>query len=278
MTSSSGDGEATAALGAARVAAPFPPLPGVRHSFVDLPGLAERHRVVCPDLRGAGWSGAPTAGYTRDQLLADVLALLDALHLDRVDVIGHDWGALLGFQLCLAHHDRVRRFLSLSVPHPYARFSPRMLAGVPSAWYQGVLVTPVLGPWAVRAGRQRLPRYLFEHFASDPAAWSAVDVELFLAPLRDPAVARAAGALYRGFIQPEAARIFGGSYRGTRLSTPTRVLVGVDDPVVRGELLGGYEGHADDLTVEVVPGASHWVVDERPDVVLARALRLFAVD
>lgn len=38
-------------------------------------------------------------GYTRDQLLADVVALLDALNLDRVQMIGHDWGALVGFQL-----------------------------------------------------------------------------------------------------------------------------------------------------------------------------------
>lgn len=94
--------------------------------------------------------------------------------------------------------------------------------------------------------------------------------------MRDPAVARAAGALYRSFIQPEALRIFSGSYRDTRLTTPTRLLLGAHDPVVRAEFLDGYQQYADDLTLEVVDDAAHWIVDERPDVVVERALELFA--
>jgi pimeloyl-ACP methyl ester carboxylesterase len=68
----------------------------------------------------------------------------------------------------------------------------------------------------------------------------------------------------------------GGSYRDTHLTTPTRVLIGAGDPAVRPEFLDGHQGHADDLTIEVVDGAAHWIVDERPDVVVARALELFA--
>jgi hypothetical protein len=113
-----------------------------------------------------------------------------------------------------------------------------------------LLVHP--GMAALGRGRPRLPRYLFRHFASDPSRWTYEDIELFLAPLRDPAVARAATALYRGFIQPEALRIVGDSYRKTRLTTPTRLLIGADEPVVRAEFLGGHEDHADDLAIEVV--------------------------
>lgn len=241
-----------------------------------IPGLAEHHRVICPDLRGAGWTDAPSAGYTRDQLLSDVVALMDALDLDRVRVIGHDWGALLGFQLCLTQPHRVQALVALAVPHPYSRVRAGLLRTLPHAWHQLAVVLPVLGPRLLGSGRQRLPRYLFRHFASDPSTWSDEDIDVFLAPLRDPAVARAGAALYRGFIQPEAARILTGSYRGTRLTTPTRVLIGADDPVVRAEFLGGYEAHCDDLSLEVVDRASHWIVDERPDVVVERALELFA--
>lgn len=288
--------------------APIPELEGVSHSFLDLPGLrmhvaeagsgdpvlllhgfpqhwwewrqvipslAERYRVIAPDLRGAGWTDAPAGGYTREQLLADVLALLDELQLDRVHVIGHDWGGLLGFQLSLSHPDRVGRLLAMSIPHPYSRFDLRQVPTMRHAWYQFPIITPVLGPWALSTGGQWLPRYLFRAFATDPS-WSAADIEVFLAPLRDPAVARAAGSLYRGFIQPEAIRIFRGSYRDTRLTTPTRLLVGVEDPIVRAEFLGGSADYADDLEIEVVDRASHWVVDERPDVVIARALEFFA--
>lgn len=241
-----------------------------------IPGLAEHFRVICPDLRGAGWTDAQPSGYTRDQLLADVVALLDALNLERVRVIAHDWGALLGFHLCLSHPRRVQRYLALSVPHPYSRFRAGLVSTLPHAWYQIAVVLPLVGPRLLSKGRQRLPRHLFRHFATDPTIWSDEDLELFLAPLRDPAVARAGSALYRHFIQPEALRIFGGSYRGTRLTTPTRLLIGAEDPVVRPEFLGDYEAHADDLALDVVDGASHWIVDERPDVVLERALPFFA--
>lgn len=80
-----------------------------------LPGLAAHYRVICPDLRGAGWTDAPLTGYDREQLLADVVALLDALELDRVCLIAHDWGALLGYELCLSAPHRVRKYVSLGV-------------------------------------------------------------------------------------------------------------------------------------------------------------------
>ena len=55
---------------------------------------------------------------------------------------------------------------------------------------------------------------------------------------------------------------------------PTVILCGADDPVMRPELLGGYEDHADDLTIEVVPNASHFIPDEQPAEVAAHALEL----
>jgi pimeloyl-ACP methyl ester carboxylesterase len=67
-----------------------------------------------------------------------------------------------------------------------------------------------------------------------------------------------------------------GGYRDTRLTTPTRLIIGAEDPSVRAELLGGAEGFADDLTLEVIDGASHFVVDDRPDAVIEHALKLFA--
>jgi pimeloyl-ACP methyl ester carboxylesterase len=289
---------------------PFPQLDGVEHRFVDLPGLrmhvaeagsgepvlllhgfpqhwwewrkvipglAEHYRVICPDLRGAGWSDAPRKGYGRDQLVADVVALLDELGLDRVRVIGHDWGALVAFQLCLSHPDRVRTHLSLSIPPPFFEFDTRMVLGIVTrAWFNLLTPVPLLGPLLLGRADQRMVRYMLYSFTVDPDALREKDVELFVAPFRQPARARAGSALYRGFIMPEAVRIMAGRYRHLRLSTPTRVLVGADDPNMRPELLHGYQDFVDDLELELVVGASHFVADDRPDVVVERALELFA--
>src|SRR3954462_2715481 len=58
--------------------------------------LAERYRVICPDIRGLGWSegrgiGARMDDYSLRALTADLVGLLDALGLDRVRLVGHDW-------------------------------------------------------------------------------------------------------------------------------------------------------------------------------------------
>lgn len=240
-----------------------------------IPGLAERYRVICPDLRGAGWTQTPASGYDREHLLADVLGLLDAYGLDRVHVVAHDWGAIVGFLLCLRHPERVGRYISCAVPHPYVRFDRRMVPGMWRTWYQAAIVTPGLGPYLLSSGKQPLARHLLREYVADRAIWSEADLETFLARMREPGRGQAAAALYRGFILPEAVRILSGAYRDLRLTTPTRVLAGTKDPIVRPELLGGYEDHADDLRVEAIEGASHFLVDEEPSAVLECALAFF---
>ena len=67
-----------------------------------------------------------------------------------------------------------------------------------------------------------------------------------------------------------------GLYQDARLTVPTRLLFGVEDVVLRPELLAGYERHADEMTVEEVPGCGHFIADERPDLVAERARDFFA--
>ncbi|WP_442972117.1 alpha/beta fold hydrolase, partial [Rhodococcus sp. T7] len=172
---------------------------------------------------------------------------------------------------------RVRKHLSLGVPHPFVRFDPRLLTAIARhGWFEPVIAAPFLGPSLLGRGRQRLTYHLLRGFTTGRNTWSERDVELFAGRLREPARAHAASALYRCFIMRQAARIMTGAYRHTRLATPTRVLVGAEDPIVRPEFLGGFEGHTDDFGVQFVDGASHFLVDERPDVVLERSLAFFA--
>ena len=288
----------------------FPDLPGVEHRFVEfpdglrmhvaeagqgdpvlllhgfpqhwwewrgvIPALAEHHRVIVPDLRGTGWTDAPRTGYERDQLLADVVVLLDAVEIDRVHVIAHDWGALVGFLLCFEQPERVRSFMSIAIPHPYIRFTPKALPAFRHLWFQYVVATPGVGPRLLRSGRQLLLRRIIRGFSSPRTTWTDDDLDVYADRMLEPARARAASSLYRGLILPEIARIARGRYRDQRLTAPTVILCGADDPVMRPELLGGYENNADDLTIEVVPDASHFIPDEQPDAVAAHALELIA--
>ncbi len=84
--------------------------------------VAAGYRVIAPDTRGCGESAiAPgVSDYRVEQLVADLVALLDVLGVGKVRVVGHDWGAIQGWQLAIRHPERVERFVALSVGHPNA--------------------------------------------------------------------------------------------------------------------------------------------------------------
>ncbi|XP_008807392.3 epoxide hydrolase A-like [Phoenix dactylifera] len=81
-------------------------------------GLAARgYRAIAPDLRGYGDTDAPpdVASYSALHIVGDLVALLDALALPHVFVVGHDWGALIAWYLCMFRPDKVKALVNLSV-------------------------------------------------------------------------------------------------------------------------------------------------------------------
>jgi pimeloyl-ACP methyl ester carboxylesterase len=240
-----------------------------------IPGLAERHRVICPDLRGFGWSDAPPGRYEKEELAGDIVALLDALELERVGLIGHDWGGFIGFVLCLRHPERFDRYLALNTGHPFLTVDARTLGTLWRFWYQQVIAMPGLGVRALSRGDQRFLRFLYRWVTVDRDAWSAEDTELFLAQLREPARAQAGVALYRTFQLREFLPILRGRYKTLRLRTPTLFLHGTSDPVIRPAFLRGYEAYADDMQLEFIDGVGHFIADEAPALVVERALEFF---
>ncbi|XP_077240676.1 epoxide hydrolase 1-like [Tasmannia lanceolata] len=88
-----------------------------RHQMV---GLAARgYRAVAPDLRGYGDTDAPSShtSYTAFQLVGDLIALIDNLGQDQVYLVGHDWGAIVAWYLCLFRPDKVKALVNLSVSY-----------------------------------------------------------------------------------------------------------------------------------------------------------------
>uniref|UniRef100_A0A0E0P3F8 soluble epoxide hydrolase n=1 Tax=Oryza rufipogon TaxID=4529 RepID=A0A0E0P3F8_ORYRU len=103
-----------------------------RHQMGHL--AARGYRCVAPDLRGYGGTTAPPehTSYTIFHLVGDLVALLDALELPQVFVVGHDWGAIVSWNLCLLRPDRVRALVNLSVA-----FMPRRPAEKPLDYFRG---------------------------------------------------------------------------------------------------------------------------------------------
>ncbi|WP_378734993.1 alpha/beta fold hydrolase [Nocardia brasiliensis] len=79
-------------------------------------------RVVAPDQRGysAGVRPSQVADYRLDELVGDVAAIADQLGWQRFDLVGHDWGAHVGWAAAAQMPERIRSFTAVSVPHPTA--------------------------------------------------------------------------------------------------------------------------------------------------------------
>lgn len=228
-----------------------------------IPLLAGDFRVLAPDLRGFGWSDAPKSSYRKDELAGDVVALLDALELDRVRLAGHDWGGLAGFHVCLAAPERVSAYTALSIVHPWSQL-PLTAAALAAVAYQGIAGAPFLG-----AAVQRFTPFIPLVARVGGAPWDAEETEIFRAPFRSPDHAEAASRVYRSFLLSERAEIHGGRYAGQRLEVPTRLVAGRGDPVLSRSRLAGLEDHGDDARVEWVDGG-HWLPETHPELVAAR--------
>jgi pimeloyl-ACP methyl ester carboxylesterase len=240
-----------------------------------LPALVDAgYRCICVDLRGHGWTDAPPDGYEKEQFASDVLAALDELGIERFKLIGHDWGGFASFLVALRAPERVDRLLAVAIIHPWVRRQGGPVAFVKQllgASYQFVIASPVVGKQVV----QRTP--LIKTALSRGSAYGLPDdvSKVYADRWKEPARASATVANYRTFLLRELNAILGGRYRHQRLRTPTVLLYGDRDPVIKGERLQGFEEHADDMRLREIDGG-HFLPDEQPARVAEEALALFS--
>jgi pimeloyl-ACP methyl ester carboxylesterase len=279
---------------------PLPEAPGFEHLVVETPGLrthvaavgegdpvvllhgfpehwwqwhavapvvaAAGHRVVCPDLRGAGWTVADDPRIERETRLRDLLALLDALGIERAHLVSHDMGVMTAIQLTYDHPERVRTAVQLSVPPAFFRFSPKLLPAFqhlpPLVWHR---------PGASLRGTFS-PRY-----AARPMSTATVDAHL--APMQRPDIDAAVRPLVRRVVLAEAVRMMRGTYRHRRLTVPTLVVYGRRDHPTTEELMGRIcrepERYADRLELAYVDDAAHFITDDAPAAVAELSLDWF---
>lgn len=224
------------------------------------PGL----RIIAPDLPGYGWSGPAPHKWAKEDVAEDVLALMDAMGLDRVLLVGHDWGAFVGYRMVLAAPERFDGYLAMNMAHPWVT-ARNVLPRLYRFGYQIPLAT--FGVW-VQQHTKFVEKVMFGIGSNLDPKTARVYSERF----RDPVCARAATDTYRTFLTreiPQSAR----NPETRRATVPIRALFGVGDAAVHPSWVAAETANADDYTLETVD-ASHFVVDERPDLVRAKLIAL----
>lgn len=227
---------------------------------------AHGYRVICPDLRGSGWTEAADPRFGPDSQRDDVMAVLDALGIQRAHFLCHDMGAISGMQLSYLHPERVRTMVELAVPPGFMEFTPKIM---PAFAHMPALLRH-------RPGRSL--RYLFSpRYMAQPMTDATIDA--YLRVHQRPEVEQAVRALYRGLVIPVSFRLMRGVYKRMRLHPPTLVVFGLKDgPFAEStarRICRKHAEHADRFELAFVDDAAHFITDDAPDAVIRLAIDWF---
>jgi pimeloyl-ACP methyl ester carboxylesterase len=225
-----------------------------------IPGLAERYRVIAPDLRGLGDSSRPVDGYDKKTLAHDVWRLVhDVLQEEHIFVAGHDWGGPTAFALAAQHRDAVRRLAIFDVPLP-GDGTPVMFS---NRWHHG-LHWELDFPEALTAGREDLYlSFFYRNWGARPDAISQEAQQEYLRTYRQPGAMRAGFNLYRATSQDvidNSAFIAQG-----KLQMPVLCFGGSHGRGRGIAALESWRRAAVDVRGGVAEGCGHWIPEERPD-------------
>ena len=233
-----------------------------RH-VIDL--LADEYQVVAPDLRGFGYSAKPAAGYDAATMAADLAALADHLGLRDVTVLGHDWGAVFGYVYAAKTPSQVRALGIVEMALPGVGVMEQAMAPQPQGnflWHMGFQSVPDL-PELLIAGKEKpYLRWFFEHFAYDPAAITAADLDVYTDAITQVGALRAGLAVYQDFFTT-ADQV--AALAKTPLEIPVRAYGG--EACLGGATLASVQAVAPAAEGGVIERCGHWAGEERPDVV-----------
>jgi pimeloyl-ACP methyl ester carboxylesterase len=225
--------------------------------------LARDHTVVVPDLRGLGLSSKPAAGFDKKTQAGDVAGVLDALKIDRTDLVTHDIGNMVGYAFAAQHPDRVTRFVLIDAPVP----------GI-GPWEE-ILKNPLLwhfrfgGPDMERlvAARERiyLDRF-WNEFSATPSRFTEASREHYAKLYAQP------GAMHSGFAQFAA---FDQDALDNKAFLAAKGKLCMPVLAIGGEKSFGpmmatvMRFAASNVTEGVIPDSGHWIMEENPKATIA---------
>ncbi|HZT55008.1 MAG TPA: alpha/beta hydrolase [Burkholderiaceae bacterium] len=246
--------------------------------------FGERYRCIAPNLRGFGPSSAPVEPeqYRVKHLMADLEALIaqQAGGGPIEALVAHDWGGAVAWTLAALKPELMKRLVIINSPHPATflrelQHSPQQQA---ASAYMNFLCRPDAERLLAENDYARMWPMFENMGAADPAreggGWLTAPVRdqyraiwnvgltggcnyYRASPLRPPTAADAA------VLQIEFAPEF------VTVRRPTLVIWAEDDTALPTPLIDGLDAFVPDMRLVRVPGATHWIIHERPDFIAA---------
>lgn len=231
-----------------------------------VPFLADRYRLIIPDLRGFGASDMPegTDQYSMMMVAGDILGILDWAGVEQASIAGHDFGGAVAWSLGTFVPQSIERMVVLASPHPMLmhRVGSSNYEQLSRAFYVWLLNTGAKGERLLSAaGFDLLARFAF----GDPPVVGSDDLEAYRAEWTEPGRFHAMAEWYRASYTPD---LFNPDrpLRLPSVGVATRYVHGGRDRAFVPSLATGsgefVEGPYDEVVLE---DCSHWMIHEAPE-------------
>jgi pimeloyl-ACP methyl ester carboxylesterase len=226
--------------------------------------------VIAPDQRGYNLSDKPKGkgNYRMSCLVADILGLADALHISRFNLAGHDFGGLVSWTLVDRHPERVKRLVILNVPHPkimneFLKTNRQQRA---KSWYAFFFRLPTLPEIIVRANNWKMLASVMGKGLSE------ADLNNYRTAWSHPGSISAMINWYRCLFQQSPHDV-----PSKRIQLPALMIWGKLDPHLMWQMAPGSIALCDKGRLEYLEDATHWVHQDRPEIVNRLLIDHFAV-
>ena len=246
------------------------PLVVMIHGFPDywytwrkqMPTLAQDFQVVAIDQRGYNKSDQPEGveNYTADKLVGDVRAVIKHLGRDKAIVVGHDWGGMVAWMFGMTHPEMLDKLVILNLPHP-----------------KGLMRE-------LRENPEQQKNSAYARNFQKPEAAAAVTPEALAMWVKDPEARKKYVAAFErssieGMLNYYKANYPREPYDDSertypKIKCPVLMFHGLDDwALLPGALNDTWQWVDQDLTLITVPGAGHFIQQDRPELVTKRMHR-----
>ncbi|HEX8666975.1 MAG TPA: alpha/beta hydrolase [Allosphingosinicella sp.] len=248
--------------------------------------LSRDHFVVAPDQRGYAGSDKPEGveNYETDKIVADALALMDALEVKHFTLAGHDWGGAVAWTAALLHPLRVKGLVIVNAPHPYI-FQKSLIEDVAqreASQYVNLFRSPAAEAAITAMGLDTfLEKVLLSH--SDATKLPVEERQRYLDEWKEPGTLTAMLNWYRAskldvpLPGAEAKAPLWTHAPFPKLRMPTLVVWGMKDPALLPVQLEGLGDLVEDLRLATSTTASHFITWEEPGTVTS-AIREFIAE
>jgi pimeloyl-ACP methyl ester carboxylesterase len=251
--------------------------------------FADRYRCVAPNLRGFEKSSSPpeVEAYRAKHLVADISGLIDHLGGRLEALVAHDWGGAVAWNLAVQRPQAMRRLVIVNSPHPATflrglQHDPQQQA---ASAYMNFLCRPDAEALLSDNDFARLWPFFTNMGAADPArpggGWLTDAVRdryraVWGAGLRGGCNYYRASPLRPPTAPDDPVMSIRFPAEAVTVRLPTLVIWAEDDIALPASLVDGLEAYVPDMRLVRVPGATHWIVHERPELIAAEMEKTLA--